>query len=165
MKSKLVLTITAVVAILAVGTAFAAMEHHGPGHHQPGPFGLFSPKVVAQLHLNSAQTQALDAIQSERKALITQFRDQHQAMMTAFETALKSANPDLRALAQQRNAAMDQMRDKMRKLQGDELNLYDSLTPQQKTVVRGALLKRMAYMHKHWHHGNSQSGSSASHSL
>lgn len=165
MKSKLILTITAVIAILAVGTAFAAMEHHGPGHHQPGPFGLFSPKVVAQLHLNSAQTQSLTAIQTERKALFSQLRDQHQAMMTAFETALKSNNPDLRALAQQRDAAMDQMRNKMRKIQGDELNLYDSLTPQQKTVVRDSLLKRMSFMRKHWHHGNWQPGSSASHPL
>ncbi|HVC38135.1 MAG TPA: Spy/CpxP family protein refolding chaperone [Gammaproteobacteria bacterium] len=158
MKSKLILTITAIIAILAVGTAFAAMGHHGPGHHQPGPFGLFSPKVVAQLHLNSAQTQSLDAIQSERKALFTQFRDQHQAMMTAFETALKSNNPDLRAQARQKDAAMDQMRDNMRKIQGDELNLYDSLTPQQKTVVRDALLKQISSMenHRDWKQGHSK---------
>lgn len=151
MRSKRILIATAVIALLASGTAFAAYR----GHHRP-TFGLFGPRVVEQLHLNSTQTQSLDAIKSERKALFTQFRDQRRAMMTASETALKSNTPDLRALAQQRNAAMDQMRDKMRKIQGDELNLYDSLTPQQKTVVRDSLLKRMSFMQKHWHHGNWQ---------
>lgn len=166
MKSKGIIISTAVIALVAVGTAFAAMQHHGRWHHRPA-FGLFSPGVVAQLHLNSAQTQSLDAIQSERKALFSQFREQHQTMMMSMQTALKSDNPDLRALAQQRNTAMDQMRDKMRKLQGDELNLYDNLTPQQKKVVRDALLKRLSFMQKHWHHGQWQTtqGSPDSHPL
>jgi Spy/CpxP family protein refolding chaperone len=150
MKSKRILIITAVAALLAASTAFAAYRHHRPA------FGLFSPKVVAQLHLTTAQTQSLDAIKAERKALFTQFREQRRTMMAALETTLKSENPDLRALAQQRDAAMDQMRDRMRKIQGDELNLYDSLSPQQKKVVRDSILKRISFMHKHQHNGKQQ---------
>ena len=163
MRSRRFLIITTVITLLAAGTAFA-MGRHG-SWHQRHAFGLFSPKVVAQLHLNSAQTRSLDAIKSERKALFTQFRDQRRTMMAALKTALKSENPDLRALAQQRDAAMDQMRDKMRKIQGEELDLYDSLTPQQKTVVRDALLKRMSFMHRHHAKQRQSRDSSGSHQI
>jgi Spy/CpxP family protein refolding chaperone len=146
MSLKRILIIFASMALFTTGTAFAAMSQHGPGDHGPAPFELFSPQVVEQLHLNSTQTKALDNIQSERKAMFTQMRAQHQAMIQSMQTALKSDNPDLRALAQQTDAAMDQMRDNMRKIQNEELNLYDTLTTQQKKVVRDALLKRMSYM-------------------
>ncbi|MGH8320842.1 MAG: Spy/CpxP family protein refolding chaperone [Gammaproteobacteria bacterium] len=143
---------------ITVFTAYAAVAQQGPAGHGPGSFGLFSPKVVEQLHLNSAQTQTLNNIRAERKAQFTQMREQHEAMMKSMQTALKSDTPDLRALAKQRDAAMDQMRTNMQKIQGEELNLYDTLTPQQKKVVRDALLKRMSYMRKRhdWkrHHSN-----------
>ncbi len=156
MNLKRVLIIFASVAMLTAGTAaFADMNHHGHGYHGPGPFELFSPKVVEQLHLNSTQTQALDKTQAERKAMFKQMREQHQAMMQSMQTALKSENPDLRALAKQTDAAMDQMRDNMRKIQNEDLNLYDTLTAEQKKIVRDALLKRMSYMGKHrdWKRG------------
>ncbi|MGH8397009.1 MAG: Spy/CpxP family protein refolding chaperone [Gammaproteobacteria bacterium] len=149
MNSKRVLIFLASMSVFAVCTAFAAMGPQGPGAHGHGSFGIFSPKVVEQLHLNSAQTKTLESIQSERKTMFTQMREQHEAMMKSMQTALKSDTPDLRALAQQRDAAMDQMRTNMQKIQGEELNLYDTLTPQQKKVVRDALLKRMSYMEKH----------------
>ncbi|MGA9855355.1 MAG: Spy/CpxP family protein refolding chaperone [Gammaproteobacteria bacterium] len=157
MNLKRFFIIVASVAVFTAGTAFAAMDHHGAGDHGPGPFELFSPKVVEQLHLNSTQTQALDKIQAERKTMFTKMREQHHAMFQSMQTALKSDNPDLRALAQQTDAAMDQMRDNMRKIQGEELNLYDTLTAQQKKVVRDALLKHMSYMghHRDWKHGQS----------
>lgn len=159
MNLKRVLIIAASVMVLAASTAFAAMEHHGPGS-----FGLFGPKVVAQLHLNSTQTQALNSIQAERKAMFTQLRAQHQTMVTSMETTLKSDNPDLRSLAQQSDAVMDQMRQQTRKIRDDELNLYDTLTPQQKAVVRASLLKRMSFMQKHraWKQGHSGANTDSS---
>ncbi|MGA9853539.1 MAG: Spy/CpxP family protein refolding chaperone [Gammaproteobacteria bacterium] len=156
MKYKHISVIAAVVMVLASGTALAAMSRH----HVAG-FGLFTPKLVAELHLNSAQTQALDNIHEERKALFTRLRDQRKATMASLETALKSDNPDLRSLARQRDDAMDQTRAQMRKVQDDELNLYDTLTPQQKSVVRASLLKRISSMQGHgrWSHGQSNPGS------
>ncbi|HVA54898.1 MAG TPA: Spy/CpxP family protein refolding chaperone [Gammaproteobacteria bacterium] len=155
MNFKRVLIIFASVAMFTAGTAFADMHQHGHGDHGSGPFVLFSPQVVEQLHLNSTQTQTLNRIQAERKAMFTQMRDQHMAMFQSMQTALKSDNPDLRALTQQTDAAMDQMRDNMRKIQGEELNLYDTLTAQQKKMVREVLLKRMSYMehHRDWKRG------------
>lgn len=155
MSLKRVLMIFASVAVFTAATAFASMDHHGPGDHGPGPFELFSLKVVEQLHLNSTQTQALNNIQMERKAMFTQMRDQHQAMMQSMQTALKSDNADMRALTKQMDAAMDQMHDNMRKIQNEELNLYDTLTADQKKMVRDALLKRMSYMgqHREWKRG------------
>jgi Spy/CpxP family protein refolding chaperone len=147
MKSKRILIAAALIALIAAGTVLA-MDYHRSWHHRPAS-GLFGPEVVEQLHLDAAQTQSLNVIKSERKALFSQFRDQRQNMMTALDNALKSQTPDLRALMQQRDALMDQMHDKMRKIQNDELNLYDSFTPQQKTVVRNSLLKRMSFMKNH----------------
>ncbi|MGH8283387.1 MAG: Spy/CpxP family protein refolding chaperone [Gammaproteobacteria bacterium] len=154
MKTKLFLIIT-LVAALTVGTALAA----GP-HPYTCAFGLFSPKVVAQLHLNGAQTQALANIRSQRKALFTQGRARHQAQLKALETALKSDNPDLRVLARQSDAAMEQMQKQMHQIRNAELNLYDALTPQQKAVVRTSLLKRLAFMQRHraWRHEHSTPG-------
>jgi len=149
MNLKRVLIIFASVAVFTSGTAFAAMDQHGHGDHGSGPFELFSPQVVEQLHLNSTQTQTLNKIQAERKAMFTQMREQHESMFQSMQTALKSENPDLRSLAQQTDAAMDQMRDNMRKIQSKELNLYDTLTAEQKKVVRDALVKRMSYMGKY----------------
>jgi Spy/CpxP family protein refolding chaperone len=155
MNLKRVLIIFASVAVFTAATAFAAMDQHGPGDHGPTPFELFSPQVVEQLHLNSTQSKALDDIQSERKAMFIQMRKQHQTMIESMQTALKNDNPDLRALVQQTDAVMDQMRDNMRKIQGEELNLYDTLTAAQKKMVRDALLKRMSYVGKHreWKRG------------
>lgn len=155
MNLKRVLITFVSVAVFTAGTAFAAMDHNSPGDHGPGPLELFSPQIVEQLHLNSTQTQALDNIQSGRKAMFTQMRTQHQAMMQSMQTALKSDNPDLRELARQTDAAMDQMRDNMRKIQSEELNLYDTLTAQQKKTVRDALLQRMSSMGQHhgWRRG------------
>jgi Spy/CpxP family protein refolding chaperone len=143
------------LAMFAAGTAFADMHHQGHGYHEAGPFELFSPKVVEQLHLNSAQTQALDKIQAERKAMFTEMRSHHQMMKESMQKALKSDTPDLRTLARQTDAAMDQMRDNMRKIQNQELDLYDTLNAQQKKTVRDELLKRMSYMehHRDWKPG------------
>ncbi len=155
MNLKRVLMIFASVAVFTAATAFAAMDQHGPMDHGPAPFELFSPQVVGQLHLSSTQSQALDKIQTERKAMFTQMRDQHQAMMQSMQTALKSDNPDMRALVNQMDATMGQMHDNMRKIQNEELNLYDTLTAEQKKVVRDALLKRMSSMghHRAWKPG------------
>jgi len=160
MNLKRILIIFASMAVFTTATAFAAMDHHGPMDHGSmdhghAPFELFNPHVVEQLHLNSTQTQALNNIQTERNTMFTQMRDQHQAMMQSMQTALKSENPDMRALTKQMDAAMDQMHDNMRKIQDEELNLYDTLTADQKKMVRDALLKRMSYMEQHrdWKHG------------
>jgi Spy/CpxP family protein refolding chaperone len=149
------LIIFASMLLFSAGTAFAAMGQHRPWGHGPGAFELFSPQAVEQMHLNSAQSKALDNIQSERKSMFTQMRAQHQALMQSLQSALKSDNPDMRALATQMDAAMDRMRDDMRKIQNEELNLYDTLTTQQKKMVRDELLKRMAHMHGHrdWKRG------------
>ncbi|MDE2090434.1 MAG: Spy/CpxP family protein refolding chaperone [Gammaproteobacteria bacterium] len=154
MNLKCALIIFASMTLFTAGTAFADM-HHGHGFHGPGPLELFSPKVVEHLHLNSTQSQALDKIQKERKAMFTQMRDQHQAMAKSIETALKGDNPDMRALMQQMDATMGQMHDNMHKIQNEELDLYDTLTATQKKVVRDGLLKRMSYMgmHKDWKPG------------
>jgi Spy/CpxP family protein refolding chaperone len=155
MNLKRILMILASVTMFTAGTAFADMQYHGHGFHGPGPFELFSPKVVEQLHLNSIQSQALDKIQADRKAMFDRMRDQHQAMMQSMQTALKSDNPDMRALVKQMDATMGQMHENMRKLQDQELNLYDTLTTEQKKMVRDALLKRMSSMgmHRDWKPG------------
>ena len=152
MKSTYLFAAALVAVVFAFGTAFA-MEHGGYWRHRPA-FGLFSPKMVEQLHLNPDQTRSLDAIKAERKLLFSQVREQHQAMMAAWEKALRGPNPDLRVLVQQRNAAMDVIREKMRKIQGDELELYASLSAQQKSLVRNSLLKHLSFMEKHqgWKH-------------
>ncbi|MDE2233960.1 MAG: periplasmic heavy metal sensor [Gammaproteobacteria bacterium] len=166
MNLKGLLTITASVAAFTAATAFAAGGWHGPGGHGPGPFELFSPRVVQQLHLNSSQTQALDKIQAERKAQFTQMRTQHAAMMESMQAALKSGNPDMHALMKEMNANMDRMRDSMRQLQNQELGLYDTLTPQQKKIVSEALLKHMSYMgpQRDWKRGRPTPPASVSNS-
>lgn len=159
-------TLLIIVGLTTITSAAAIAAAGAPGHreHGPAPFELFGPQVVKQLHLNSSQNQALDKIQAERKAVFTRLREQHQALKKSMQTTLETENPDLRALFRESNAAMDQVRDSMRKIQGEELNLYDTLDSQQKKVVSAALLKRLSRMgqHRGWKHGHSRPQESGS---
>jgi Spy/CpxP family protein refolding chaperone len=150
--ARRVATTTAAVLALAFGTVASTAAFGGPaapGGRGPGAPGgePFGPQVIesikARLNLDSSQLQHFDQALAESKAAREGARADRLKFRETLRAELAKPEPDLAAVAriadaeQARNQAVrNQVRDRW-------LRLYATFSPEQKAVVREALVARM----------------------
>jgi Spy/CpxP family protein refolding chaperone len=139
--------LAAVAAAGLIGASAAALAQPMHDHHRGGgDFGLHIAALKGQLNLNTSQQQMWDNAVAAGKSARQAARTNGQRLHDALAAELAKPAPDLTSVAavadevQAGNATLrHQVRDAW-------LALYATFTPEQKTVVRDALAKRMARM-------------------
>ena len=141
--SRLALVATAALIGLT-GAAFAQPFHHG--HRGGGDVVMSIVALKSQLNLNTSQQSMWDNAVAAGKAARQTARANMQKVHDTLSAELAKTEPDLAAVA----AASDVARNANAALHGQVrdawLNVYSTFTPEQKTVVKNALSRRMARM-------------------
>ena len=136
------LAIVATSALIGVtGAALAQPMHHG---HGGADVVMSIVRLKSELNLNTSQQTMWDNAVAAGKAARTTAHANMQKVHDTLTAELAKPEPDLAAVsaaadgARTANAALHaQVRDAW-------LNLYATFTPDQKAVVKNALLQRMA---------------------
>jgi Spy/CpxP family protein refolding chaperone len=138
----------AAAALIGVAGAASAQPFHR-GHHGHRGGGDVVMSIVAlksQLNLNTSQQSMWDNAVAAGKAARATARTNMQKVHDTLTAELAKPEPDLAAVS----AAQDSARNANAALHGQVrdawLNLYATFTPDQKTVVKNALLQRVAKM-------------------
>jgi Spy/CpxP family protein refolding chaperone len=136
--------LAALAAAGLIGASAGALAQPMHRHHGGADFGLRILALKGALNLNTSQQQMWDNAVAAGKSARQAARTNGQRLHDALAAELAKADPDLASVAvvaddvQQKNLALrHQARDAW-------LSLYATFTPDQKTVVRDALAKRMA---------------------
>jgi len=140
------LAIVAAAALIGVGGAAVAqpMHHHGRG----GDVVMGIAALKNQLNLDTSQQAMWENAVAAGKTARTAARANMQKVHDTLAAELAKPEPDLAAVS----AAADSVRSANAQLHAQVrdawLNLYASFTPEQKGVVKNALLQRLAKMDK-----------------
>jgi Domain of Unknown Function (DUF1520). len=148
MKTRIAtrLATVAAAALLGLGgVALAQPAHHG--HARGGGDVVMS--IVAlkgQLSLNTSQQTMWDNAVAAGRAARQTGRANMQNVHATLTAELAKPEPDLAAVAAASDAARTANAALHRQVRDAWLNLYGTFTPDQKAVVKNALLQRMARM-------------------
>lgn len=148
MKTRIAtrLATVAAAALLGLGgVALAQPAHHG--HARGGGDVVMS--IVAlkgQLSLNTSQQTMWDNAVAAGRAARQTGRANMQNVRATLTAELAKPEPDLAAVAAASDAARTANAALHRQVRDAWLNLYGTFTPDQKAVVKNALLQRMARM-------------------
>lgn len=141
------LAVAAAAALIgAAGLAGAQPFHRG--HHGGGDVVMGIAALKDQLNLNTAQQAQWDSAVAAGKAARESARTAMQNVHATLQAELAKAEPDLGAVAAAADAAGNTAASAHRQARDAWLNLYNTFSPDQKTVVKSALQKRMARMEK-----------------
>jgi len=138
---KLLLAFTA-AGVAAVAFP-ASAQAPGPRHGHGDPIGMIAA-VKAQLNLNTAQQQQWDAVVAQTQAARQTARAGFDQIKVATQAELAKAEPDLASLAAQTDAIRDQGAATRKAVRDAWLALYATFSPEQKTVVRDAIVAKLA---------------------
>lgn len=141
------LAAVAAVAVIGVNGAAVAQPHHGHrGGHGGGDVVMAIAHLKSQLNLNTSQQVMWDNAAAASKAARDNARTNRQAVHQTLKNELAKAEPDLAAVAAAADNARDAGAAARRQVRTAWLNLYGTFTPEQKTVVKNALLERLSRM-------------------
>jgi Spy/CpxP family protein refolding chaperone len=125
------------------------------------PFGHGAERLAEKLNLTPAQRTQWDAMVQKSKAQFEAMRAAHHEMHEAMQAELAKPEPDLAALAAKADAARARGMAAHKELRDGWLKLYATMSPEQKGVVKKAILWHMEKMHHmrmrmmhHHHHGH-----------
>ncbi len=125
------------------------------------PFGHGAERLAERLKLTPAQRTQWDAMVQKSKAQFEAMRAAHHEMHEAMKAELAKPEPDLAALAAKADAAHERGAAAHKELRDGWLKLYATMSPEQKGVVKKAILWHMEKMHHmrmrmmhHHHHGH-----------
>ena len=148
MKTRIATRLAGVAAAALLGLGGAALAqpaHHG--HARGGGDVVMS--IVAlkgQLGLNTSQQTMWDNAVAAGRAARQTGRANMQNVHAKLTAELAKPEPDLAAVAAASDAARTANAALHRQVRDAWLNLYGTFTPDQKAVVKNALLQRMARM-------------------
>src|SRR2546423_14872678 len=150
MMHKVLGIATLVAGLLGLGMAVPALSQPAHGHFGGGFMGL--GKIKDQLNLTTSQQVQWDAAVAQAKAAHATMQQNHQQLKQAMQAELAKPEPDLAAVAalsyslrQGGQAARQQVRNAW-------LQLYATFSPEQKAVVKAALIARFQHMEKFKQH-------------
>lgn len=139
---KLLLALAAATGIATV--AFQALaQAPGPRHGHGDPIAMIAA-VKAQLNLNTSQQQQWDAVVAQTQAARQSARAGFDQLKAATQAELAKAEPDLASLAAQTDAIRDQGATARKSVRDAWLALYATFNSDQKTVVRDAIVAKLA---------------------
>jgi Spy/CpxP family protein refolding chaperone len=152
MKTRIYTRLAAVFAAALVGLAGTALaQPSGHGHWHRGGGGdvvMAIAHLKDQLNLNTAQQAMWDNAVAAGKTARETARTNMQGVRQTLNAELAKAEPDLAAVAAAADAARNANAAVHTQVRAAWLNLYGTFTPEQKTVVKNALLERMSRMEK-----------------
>ena len=134
-------------ALLTISGIAAAQPHRG--HHGPmggGDVVMAIAGLKSELNLNTSQQTMWDNAVAAGKAARDTGRAHRQKVHDALTAELAKAEPDLAAVAAASDAARDAAAAAHRQVRSAWLNLYSTFTPEQKAVVKNAILDRLSRM-------------------
>jgi Spy/CpxP family protein refolding chaperone len=137
MKTRHMLYLAAALtASLAATTAFSAPRLANRGD-------ALLPPSATQLKLTPAHAKQWDALRSEAAAMRQVGREDLRSGVTEFRTLLDQPAPDLRAFSNDAQRKFDAHLAEARALRERQLDLYESLTPDEQARVRKAMAERL----------------------
>ena len=138
---KKVLLATLAVLALSAGAfhAYAQLPPHGD------PVAMIAA-LKDKLSLNTSQQLQWDNAAAQTKSARDAARASFAQLKTATQAELAKAEPDLAALAAQADAIHAQNAATRKAVRDTWLALYATFTPEQKAIVRDAIVARLARM-------------------
>lgn len=137
MKTRHMLYLAAALtASLAATSALSAPRLAGRGDG-------FLPPSAAELKLAPAHAKQWDALRSEALAMRAVGREDLRSGVTEFRTLLDQPAPDLRAFSDDAQRRFDAHLAEARALRERQLDLYESLAPDEQARVRKAMAARL----------------------
>lgn len=134
MKHRLFLVAGLAAALLATTAVSAPRMARG---------GAMLPPTAAELGLSTAHAQAWDALRADAVAMRQVGRDDLVVGMREFRTLLDQSSPDLRAFSAESQRKVDAHMAEARALRDRQLDLYESLSPDEQARVRAAMAERL----------------------
>ncbi|MFZ5638182.1 MAG: hypothetical protein ACOY82_16515 [Pseudomonadota bacterium] len=122
-------------AALAATTALSAPRMLGADAMQP--------PTAAELGLSPAHAKRWDALRAEAVALRQIGREDLRDGVGELRTLLDQPSPDLRAFSRESQRKVDAHMAEARALRERQLDLYESLTPDEQARVRRAMAERL----------------------
>ena len=101
------------------------------------------PPTAAELGLTKAHAKSWDALRADAVALRQLGRDDLQDGFGAFRNLLDQPSPDLRGFSEESQRKVDAHMAEARALRDRQLDLYESLSPDEKARVRAAMAQRI----------------------
>ena len=145
--------VAAIAMAMAFGSGAAQAQPlggpRGPGGHGgPGGadamIGHLIAEARAELKLNTMQQEMFDKAVANSKLAREKARARHSQVRGTLQAELAKPEPNLGAVAAAADAAMEEGRQARKAIRDEWLALYEKLGPEQKTVVRDRLQKRMS---------------------
>ena len=134
----------ALLAAVALGGVAAYAWADGPRHgHGTDPLAVIAG-LQAQLKLNTSQQLQFGNALAQSKAAHDAMRSGLAQLKTATQTELAKSAPDLASLAALSDQVQQQNSGVRKQARAAWLALYDTLSPEQKLVVRDAINARIA---------------------
>jgi hypothetical protein len=101
------------------------------------------PPSAAELGISRAHAGQWDALRADAIALRQIGREDLVGGMTRFRTLLDQSSPDLRAFSMESQRKVDAHMAEARALRDRQLDLYESLSPDEQARVRAAMAERI----------------------
>ena len=101
------------------------------------------PPTAAELGLTKAHAKSWDALRVDAVALRQLGRDDLQDGFVAFRSLLDEPSPDLRGFSEESQRKVDAHMAEARALRDRQLDLYESLSPDEQARVRAAMAQRL----------------------
>ena len=141
----------AATAVLALaGVAAIAQPAGGPGHGPGHPGGMEVEQILGsvkgQLNLNTSQQLMWDNVVAQTRAAHATGRANMQKVHDAMTAELAKPEPDLAALAAVADGVHAGNQALRQSVRNQWLQLYATLSMDQKAIVRDALAKQLARM-------------------
>lgn len=123
---------------LGIGIAGAATLSSGTAR-----FGLLGESATAALHLNAQQKEDLNRIQSQAINNQRFVQEQLSTIRTILDSELTQTEPDLRKVVTEARTRFDAVQAQIRTNMDNRLAFYESLSAEQKQVIRAELRQRL----------------------
>lgn len=141
---KFLLALAAAAGISAV--AFHALaQTPGPHHGHGDPIAMIAA-LKGKLNLNTQQQDQWNSIVAQAQAARQAAHGSFDQLKAATQAELAKAEPDLASLAAQADAIHQQNATARKSVRDAWLALYANFSTDQKTVVRDAIVARLAKM-------------------
>ncbi len=141
MKTKHMLFLAAGLTIALAATTAISAPRMARGE-------AMLPPTAAELGISSTHARQWDALRADAVALRQVGRDDLIGGISEFRSLLDQTSPDLRAFSRESQRMVDAHIAEARALRDRQLDLYESLSPDEQARVRAAMAQRLDRLSK-----------------
>ena len=141
MKTKHMLFLAAGLTIALAATTAISAPRMARGE-------AMLPPTAAELGISNTHARQWDALRADAVALRQVGRDDLIGGISEFRSLLDQSSPDLRAFSRESQRMVDAHMAEARALRDRQLDLYESLSPDEQARVRAAMAQRLDRLSK-----------------